>query len=351
MTRLSICIPTYNFGAFIGPTLESILPQVTDGVEVVVLDGGSTDETTDVVESLQRRFPRLHYHRLDARGGIDRDIARTVALARGEYCWLFCADDLMRPDAVRRMLEQIETGCDVYVCGLTLCTPDMRTIGEHQVSRVKADGIFDLGTPGGRRAYFSRALTTTAFFSFAGSLAFRKARWDAVGLDEAYVGSLWAHVARFFQMIPGGLRLGYIPSSYLFKRTENDSFMDRGLAHRYAIAIDGYHRLASDHFGEDSVEARHIRRVVTREFPPYVLLDLKFVSERERPEDAPLVDRLAAKAYGDRSPRSVAFRLIYDHTPRAAFVSTRAVVRAIRRAVAARRESPPAERPGDQRQR
>lgn len=30
--RLSICIPTYNFGSFIGETLESILPQVTEGV-------------------------------------------------------------------------------------------------------------------------------------------------------------------------------------------------------------------------------------------------------------------------------------------------------------------------------
>ncbi len=139
-------------------------------------------------------------------------------------------------------------------------------------------------------------------------------------------------MARFFQMMPDGLRLGYIPSSYLFKRTENDSFMDRGLAHRYSIAIDGYHRLGNEHFGERSMEARHVRRVITREFPPYVLLDLKFVSERDRPEDVPLVDRLAAKAYGDRSPRSMAFRLIYDHTPRVAFVSIRAVVRAVRAA-------------------
>jgi abequosyltransferase len=334
--RLSICIPTYNFGAFIGPTLESILPQVVDGVEVVVLDGGSTDETTEVVESLQSRYPQLRYHRLDARGGIDRDMARTVELARGEYCWLFCADDLMKPDALRRMLEQLESGCDVYVCGLTLCTPDMRPIAEHSVSRVKSDRIFDLGTPRGRRIYFGQALTTTAFFSFAGSLAFKKSRWDAIGLDEAYVGSLWAHVARFFQMIPSGLRLGYIPTSYLFKRTENDSFMDRGLAHRYAIAIDGYHRLAAEHFGPETAEARHIRRVVTREFPPYVLLDLKFSSQRDRPEDAPLVDRLAAKAYGDWSPRSVVFRLLYDRTPEAAFVATRALIRAVRAAASAR---------------
>src|SRR2546425_400508 len=65
VTRLSICIPTYNFGAFIGDTLESVLPQVVEGIEVVILDGGSSDNTTEIVESFQPRFPSLRYHRRD----------------------------------------------------------------------------------------------------------------------------------------------------------------------------------------------------------------------------------------------------------------------------------------------
>ena len=67
--RLSICIPTYNFGAFIGDTLASIVPQLVDGTEVVVLDGGSTDDTAEVVESFQRRCPAVRYHRQRERGG------------------------------------------------------------------------------------------------------------------------------------------------------------------------------------------------------------------------------------------------------------------------------------------
>jgi len=76
--RLSICIPTYNFGEFIGTTLESIIKQATAEVEIVVLDGGSTDNTREVVHSFQQRFPRLSYHRLEKRGGIDRDMAKAV---------------------------------------------------------------------------------------------------------------------------------------------------------------------------------------------------------------------------------------------------------------------------------
>jgi abequosyltransferase len=206
----------------------------------------------------------------------------------------------------------------------------MRPLGDHRVSRIKTESEFDLGQPRDRRNYFRRARTTTAFFSFAGSLTFKKSRWDAIGLDEEFVGSLWAHAARFFQMIPGGLRLQYLPTAYLFKRSDNDSFMDRGIVNRYAIAIDGYDRLARACFPDGSREVRHIRRAVTNEFPPWLLLDLKFSIKRTRPEDVPAVDRLAAKAYGDRTPRNLLYRLIYRHTPQAAFRAARAAYRTAR---------------------
>jgi abequosyltransferase len=325
--RLSICIPTYNFGAFIGETLESILPQLEEGVEVVVLDGGSTDDTTAVVESLQQRYSALRYERRKERGGIDRDMARAVDLAEGEYCWLFCADDVMKPGAIHRMLENLNTGCDVYLCGLTLCTLDMQPLAEHRVSKIKVESQFDLALTHDRQSYFEQALTTTAFFSFAGSLTFKKSRWDAIGFDEEFVGSLWAHVARFLQMIPRGLRLHYLPESYLFKRTENDSFVDKGLVHRCAIAIDGYHRLADTYFPAGSLEAQHIRRTVTNECPPWLMLRLKFTSESERPDEVPVVNRLAAKVYGDRTPGNMVYRLIYEHTPRAAFRAAQAAHR------------------------
>jgi abequosyltransferase len=315
--RLSICIPTYNFGAFIGATLASIVPQLVDGVEIVVLDGGSTDQTAEVMESF--RGPSVRYHRQDVRGGIDRDMARTIELGRGEYCWIFCADDIMKPGAIAHVLERLDSACDVYLCGLTLCTLAMEPISDHRVSRIAADEEFDLAVEGDRRRYFRLAQTTTAFFSFAGSLIVRRERWVAAGPDERFIGSLWAHVAQILRMIPGGLRLHYVAASLLYKRTENDSFMERGIAHRYAIAIDGYHRLASAYFPPSSPEARDIRRVVTNEFPPWIFFAAKLESLRRGLGDEALIDRLAASAYADRTLRNRAFREIYERTPLAAF--------------------------------
>jgi abequosyltransferase len=323
--RLSICIPTYNFGPFIGETLASIVPQLVDGVEVVVLDGGSTDDTAEVVESYRRTNPTIRYHRQEQRGGIDRDLARTVELASGDYCWLFSADDTMKPGAIEKVLQRLGSGCDVYLCGLTRCTADMDPVTDHPVSRIAAEQEFDLSSDRDRRRYFERAQTTTAFFSFVGSLIVKKQSWDAAGPDDRFIGSLWAHVAQILRMMPRGLRIHYIPEALLYKRAENDSFLEQGLVHRYAKAIDGYHRLASAYFPESSAEARDIRRAVTREFPPWVLLALKLDSRRRNStEDQATVDRLAATAYRDASLRNRLYRSTYRCTPLVTFAAAQA---------------------------
>jgi abequosyltransferase len=313
--RLSICIPTYNFGEFIGETLESILPQIVEGVEVVVLDGGSTDQTAAVVRALQLRHPELRYDRRAKRGGIDRDMALTVDLARGEYCWLFSGDDLMKPGAVARVLKEVESGLDVYLCGLTICTCDMRPLKAHPILDVSCAATFDLAHEEQRRAYFELARTTTAFFSFLGSVIFRKARWDAIPLDEDFIGSCWAHVARMFAAMSSGLRVRYLPDAYLLKRSDNDSFMDNGLIRRFAITIDGYQRLARTFFPESSFEARHIRRVVAAEFPPYVMLYAKWIASGSDLEDRLLLGRLVEAVYKDDSFTNLLHRAIYKGAP------------------------------------
>jgi abequosyltransferase len=93
--KLSICITTFNRGPYIAATLDSIMPQIDDHCEVVILDGGSTDDTERVVTEYTHRYERLRYIRQATNNGFDRDLERAVELARGEYCWLTSDDDLL----------------------------------------------------------------------------------------------------------------------------------------------------------------------------------------------------------------------------------------------------------------
>ena len=265
------------------------------------------------------------------RGGIDRDMARSVELARGEYCWLFSSDDIMKPGALQRVLTEINSGLDLYLCGLTLCDKQMNPIVDHSISAAPWGAVFQLADAADRQRYFAAGQTTTAFFSFMGSLIVRRSRWLEHALDEAYVGSCWAHVVRILRMIPDGLSVKFLGESLQLKRGENDSFMDKGLVHRYALAIDGYHRIAADVFGDQSPEARHIRRVIVNEF---TLKEMFFarVSCRDHGHlgDIPELDRLVKKTYRDLTLRNLVYRAGYWLIPLQVYVIVRLIYRAIR---------------------
>ncbi len=315
-TLLSICIPVYNFGAFLGATLESIIPQATEGVEILVVDGASTDNTPDVVRAFQRRCAQLVYHRLEKRGGIDRDMARSVELAHGEYCWLFGGDDIMAPGSVADILEQLREGHDLYLCESILCRADMTPVGKHNLLAADHEQVFDLRDPVIRADYFSRARNTAAFFSFCSSLVVKKSRWDAVEMDDQFVGSYWDHVARLFRMIPDGLRVKYLPTPHLYKRGENDSFLDQGLVNRYRITIEGFDRISRAFFPQGSPEDFHIRRAMNAEHNLKGLLDAKLLChDRRLRKDLATLDRVATVQYGYPS-LSNRFKLcVYRHAP------------------------------------
>ena len=113
--QLSICIATRNRGKYIGETLASILGQCPAEVEVVVVDGASTDNTGSVVSALAEAYPRLRYLPQAANSGVDGDFDKTVELARGRYCWLMPDDDLMAPGAIAAVLAACSRGVDLVI--------------------------------------------------------------------------------------------------------------------------------------------------------------------------------------------------------------------------------------------
>lgn len=276
MTRLSICIPTYNFAEFIGETLQSILHQSTDDIEIVVLDGGSTDATPEIVHSFQQDFPALRYYRRERKGGIDRDLAETVSLARGEYCWLMSSDDTLIPGAIARVLDEIKLGHDIYLCNRVECDRNLLPIKERPwfPQRV-GDSEFDLSVRSNLLAYFDAAQSIGALFSYISSIVVRRSRWDETGYDEALGGTNYAHVFRLFSIAKSVGRLKYISKPLVLCRGDNDSFRDKGQLNRFVIDLNGYQLLASRLFPGDDGAEHAFKAIMRREHAWFMLASLR----------------------------------------------------------------------------
>jgi len=195
--RLTIAIATRNRADSIGQTLDSIMPQATDGVEVLVVDGASTDRTPEIVAEYQRRFPALRYVRLEVNGGVDRDFDRSVGYARGEYCWLMTDDDLLRDGAVSAVLAALSGAPSLVIVNAEVRNPDLTEVVEERRLSFARD-----------RSYhgedLDRIFSETAFYlSFIGCVVIRRSIWMSRD-REKYYGSLFVHMGVIFQQrLPG----------------------------------------------------------------------------------------------------------------------------------------------------
>ncbi len=107
----SICIPNYNYGRFIGETIQSVLDQDYDDYEIVIADNASTDNSLDVIESFAARDARIRVIRNRHNIGFAPNLQRATETARGQYMNLLSSDDQMKAGALRAYAAAIrETG-------------------------------------------------------------------------------------------------------------------------------------------------------------------------------------------------------------------------------------------------
>lgn len=196
-TRISICIATRNRGALIGATLDSIAGQATDEVEIVVLDGASTDNTEEVIRLYQGRFPRLRYFRQETNMGVDRDFAKAVELAHGDYCWLFCDDDLLKPGAIQVVLDAIKADYALIIVNSEVRNADLSKLLEAK------------RLPFGRNRIYKSTenhlllIDSGDYLSFIGCVIIKRQLWHT-RKKEDYFGSHFIHVGIIFQQpLPG----------------------------------------------------------------------------------------------------------------------------------------------------
>jgi len=192
--QLSICIATLNRAAFIGATLDSIISQATEEVEIVIVDGASTDNTEQVVREYQQQFLHLHYVRLEAKGGVDQDYCRAVELAQGEYCWLMSDDDLLKPGALPVVLAATRDHYGLIIVNAEVCNADLSKLLTPRRLPFNSDRVYQ-PTEADRHRLLAE---TGDYLSFIGGVVIKRQLWE-VREKERYFGSEFIHVGIIFQ--------------------------------------------------------------------------------------------------------------------------------------------------------
>ena len=193
--RISIVVPSYNHGRFIGQTLQSIVSQDYPDLELIVVDGGSGDETVEIIAQYANH---IKWWVSEPDGGQANAINKGMSHTTGEILAWLNSDDCLMPGALFRVARQF------------LASDDTDVVYGHRVL-INESGQ-DVGKwvlPGHRKFILSYA-----DFIPQETMFWRAGLWHKVGgrLDESFRFAMdWELIRRFvdtnakFKLIPAFL--------------------------------------------------------------------------------------------------------------------------------------------------
>ncbi len=140
----SVIIPTYNRSKELKKAVESVLSQSFSDFEILVMDDGSTDDTREVVSTINDI--RVTYDWEKNFGGPARPRNRGIAKAKGEWICFLDADDSWLPDKLLTCFKHINDTVDLIYHDLTIIGEPNSFIGSNirRTRQLKKPVIMDL---------------------------------------------------------------------------------------------------------------------------------------------------------------------------------------------------------------
>jgi glycosyltransferase involved in cell wall biosynthesis len=189
MTTVSVIIPAFNASAFIIEAIESVVCQTLDGVEIIVVDDGSSDETVSLVRTFGKAIKLI----TQSNRGASEARNRGVREASGEFVAFLDADDLWEPNKLSRQMAAVGRGDGI-------CYTDRVNFGQlGALSELQSDGVLQ---PSGN---VYRDLLLCNFITTSSVLMRRQLFLDLGGFNKclrvAHDWDLWLRVAENYTVV------------------------------------------------------------------------------------------------------------------------------------------------------
>ncbi len=237
---ISVITPSLNQGEYLGQCARSVLSQGYPGLEYLVLDGGSTDDSVRVLRSLGDGFR----WRSEPDGGQAAAINRGIRETRGDYVLWLNSDDFLRPGALRALAA----------CAMDNPSADMiyarADMVDAQGERIRAYPTFALKRSDLRRKCYicqpsvlirRSALGRVGLLSEALDLCFDYELWLRIGREGelAFCDQVVAASRHYAQTKTASRRLrGLVEAGYLMRAhfgVASPRWSAKWVAHRWSL--------------------------------------------------------------------------------------------------------------------
>lgn len=110
--EVSVIIPTYNRGWIIKESIDSVFSQTFNAYELIVVDDGSDDNTSEILDSYGNKLRIIR----QANQGVSAARNRGIIASSGEFIALLDSDDLWLPEKLDRQMSFFRNNPDAVIC-------------------------------------------------------------------------------------------------------------------------------------------------------------------------------------------------------------------------------------------
>lgn len=243
MPKVSVIVPTYNLSGLLKDTIDSVLTQTQDDLEIIVVDDGSTDDTSAIVNSISDSRIRYFYKE---NGGTSSARNFGLARSRGRYIAFLDHDDLWPADFLRTMITALEAEPEFGLAysPITVLHSDGRKVQSYKAPEGKSGKLtIDL---------FKRSFVWTS------AAVIRRSVLDGFGFDEFLKASY--EDGDFFLRLSTRTKYLYVKKVEAIRREHNCNLSeDVGIQPTRILVLERfYYRLGGEKMIPRTIAKRRI---------------------------------------------------------------------------------------------
>lgn len=235
--KLTIAIPTYNRRDLLKRALDSVIPQMSSDIEVLVSDNASNDGTEEMISEF---FPMVRYIKNDVNLGYEGNFLMCCRQSRGEYILVLGSDDRLAKGAVSYILNFLtKNNCDLIFMNFRRFDVTKNDAYIQNSEYIKNYNLYDDIITTDRSIFMKYAGHSISYISAS---IVKKSTLANVENPEKFIGTNFIHVYMIFEAVKPDSRFGIIFTPLLdANTTEGDSEISKKPEEFFTIFMKDLH--------------------------------------------------------------------------------------------------------------
>lgn len=248
---LSICLPTYNQPEEVSAFLKSVVPQLTEEVEVVIWDDSPARATEEAIKKYTEKGCIRYFRGVESGlKGIDYAVIGLLKEAKGKYAWTF-GDEILEAGAIARVLSLLKEYPDLALIWVNSRSQECDAVavdfGGDKFFRDADEVLEQIGTE----------------LSFISATIFNRAKaLQGAASAEKYISTTFVHIYFVLTAISRGGRYYLLHHPYVVSPTKGDAFNFNFNKDVFKVYADDLYRIMTSTDFKGRLGRRAIRKAL-----------------------------------------------------------------------------------------